>query len=390
MRAGEFPDGSQHSPGQDRHGPPEHAPARPGHVPHPPRAPLPPRRRLVHLPDLRLGPRPERLHRGHHPLRSAPSSSRSTARSTTGSSTSSASTTPSRSSSPGSTSATPSSASASLLELVEGRLVDGWDDPRMPTISGLRRRGYTPEAIAQLLPTRSASPRSTASSTCRSSRSAVREDLNRDAAPRHGRPPPAQGRRRRTTRRARSRSSTPSTTPRTRPPARASVPFSRELYIERDDFMEDPPPKFYRLAPGREVRLRYAYFVTCDEVVKDAGRRRRRAPLHLRPGDPRRRRPRRPQGQGHPPLGLGPPRHRRRGPPLRHAVHGPRPDRPSPRGRLEGATSIPARSRSSRAPSSSRPWPPPRPRAAGSSSASATSSPTAATRAPAPSSSTGP
>ena len=66
------------------------------------------------------------------------------------------------------------------------------------------------------------------------------------------------------------------------------MPFSRELYIERDDFLEDPPKKFFRLAPGREVRLRYAYFVTCTGVVKDDDGRGRRAALHLRPGDPRR------------------------------------------------------------------------------------------------------
>jgi glutaminyl-tRNA synthetase len=64
------------------------------------------------------------------------------------------------------------------------------------------------------------------------------------------------------------------------------VPFSRELYIERDDFLEDPPKQFYRLAPGREVRLRYAYFITCVECV-DRGAERFRAPVHLRPGDAR-------------------------------------------------------------------------------------------------------
>ena len=82
------------------------------------------------------------------------------------------------------------------------------------------------------------------------------------------------------------------------------VPFSRVLYIEQDDFREDPPQKFFRLAPGREVRLRYAYFITCTGVVKDAHRRGRRAALHLRSRHPRRRRPRRPQGEGHHPLGL--------------------------------------------------------------------------------------
>ena len=83
------------------------------------------------------------------------------------------------------------------------------------------------------------------------------------------------------------------------------VPFSRELYIERDDFMEDPPKKFFRLAPGREVRLRNAYLVTCTERREGRRRRDRRAARHLRSGDARRRRARRPQGQGDAALGVG-------------------------------------------------------------------------------------
>ena len=75
-----------------------------------------------------------------------------------------------------------------------------------------------------------------------------------------------------------------------------SIRFGRELYVERDDFMENPPKKFFRLSPGKEVRLRYAYFITCREVVKDARRRGRRAALHLRSGDARRQRAGRPQG----------------------------------------------------------------------------------------------
>ena len=85
------------------------------------------------------------------------------------------------------------------------------------------------------------------------------------------------------------------------------VPFSRELYIEREDFMEDPPRKFFRLAPGREVRLRYAYFITCVDVVKDEGGPGHRTPLHLRSGDTRRHGPGWAQSQGHPALGLGRP-----------------------------------------------------------------------------------
>ncbi len=203
------------------------------------------------------------------PTPSAPSSSRSIAPSTTGSSTSSASTTPSRSSSPASTSATPSSPSARLLELVEAGLVDGWDDPRMPTISGFRRRGYTPESIAAFADTIGVA-KDNSIVDMPLLEMCVRDHLNR-TAPRvmavlrplkvvitnypedkveeleavNNPEDPAAGTRK--------------------------VPFSRELYIERDDFMEDPPPKFYRLGPGREVRLRYAYFIKCVEV--DQGRR---------------------------------------------------------------------------------------------------------------------
>ena len=86
------------------------------------------------------------------------------------------------------------------------------------------------------------------------------------------------------------------------------VPFSRVLYIEREDFMEEPPKKFYRLAPGREVRLRYAYFIKCVGVVKDDQGRSGGAALHLRSGNPGRLRPGRPPGEGHPALGLGRPR----------------------------------------------------------------------------------
>ena len=82
------------------------------------------------------------------------------------------------------------------------------------------------------------------------------------------------------------------------------VPFSRELYIEQDDFREVPPKKYFRLAPGREVRLRYAYLVTCTERGQGpANGRGGRGALHLRSGHPRRQHARRPQGQGHDPLG---------------------------------------------------------------------------------------
>ena len=121
----------------------------------------------------------------------------------------------------------------------------------------------------------------------------------------------AEGRHHELSRRGRSRTSTSSTTRRIRRPGTRKVPFSRELYIERDDFMEDPPKKFFRLSPGREVRLRCAYFITCTDVVKDAARRDRRAALHLRSGDARRRRAGRPAGQGDAALGVGGARPRR-------------------------------------------------------------------------------
>jgi glutaminyl-tRNA synthetase len=156
-----------------------------------------------------------------------------------------------------------------LLQLVEGGYVSGWDDPRMPTISGLRRRGYTPEAIRNFCDHIGISKRDTVVDMALLEH-CLREDLNL-RAPRamailnplkviidnypggqvvefdavNNPEDPAMGARK--------------------------VPFSREIYIERDDFREDPPSRFFRLAPGREVRLRYACYITCQEVVKDPG-----------------------------------------------------------------------------------------------------------------------
>lgn len=154
-----------------------------------------------------------------------------------------------------------------LIELVEGGHVSGWDDPRMPTIAAMRRRGYTPEAIRNFCEKIGVS-RVNSVIDVAMLEDCVREDLNQ-RAPRvmavlnplrvvienypeneveyvdaiNNPEDPSAGTRK--------------------------VPFSRVLYIERDDFMEDPLPKFYRLAPGREVRLRYAYFVKCVGVTKD-------------------------------------------------------------------------------------------------------------------------
>jgi len=154
-----------------------------------------------------------------------------------------------------------------LLQLVQQNLVTSWDDPRMPTICGLRRRGYSPEAIrsfCQLIGVN----KFNSTIDIALLEHCLREDLNK-TSPRvmavlrplkviidnfpqgkveemdavNNPEDPAAGARK--------------------------VPFSRELYIEQEDFMEEPPKKFYRLSPGREVRLRYAYFITCTEVVKD-------------------------------------------------------------------------------------------------------------------------
>ena len=154
-----------------------------------------------------------------------------------------------------------------LLQLVNEGLVTGWDDPRMPTLSGMRRRGYTPEAIRDFCGRVGVTKRSNTVEIAQLEH-CVREDLNR-RAPRvmgvleplkvviqnypeelveeldavNNPEDPGMGTRK--------------------------VPFSRELYIEREDFREEPPRRFFRLAPGREVRLRYGYFITCVDVIKD-------------------------------------------------------------------------------------------------------------------------
>jgi glutaminyl-tRNA synthetase len=156
-----------------------------------------------------------------------------------------------------------------LLRLVNDGHVSGWDDPRMPTIAGVRRRGVTPEgvrAFAEMIGV----ARKDARVELATFEHAVRNDLNMRVprvlcvvkplkvvvtncpedlvedlhAPYYPHDVPKEGSR--------------------------VLPFSRELWIDRDDFMEDPPRKFFRLAPGREVRLRYGYFITCTDVVKDA------------------------------------------------------------------------------------------------------------------------
>jgi len=154
-----------------------------------------------------------------------------------------------------------------LLELVEGGHVNGWDDPRMPTLSGLRRRGYTPEAIRTFCDRIGVAKKDSLVDMALLEH-CVREDLNK-RAPRVMavlRPlkvvlvnyPENE-----------VEEMTAINNPEDESMGTRKVPFSRELYIEREDFMEDPPKKFFRLAPGREVRLRYAYYITCVDVVKD-------------------------------------------------------------------------------------------------------------------------
>jgi glutaminyl-tRNA synthetase len=155
-----------------------------------------------------------------------------------------------------------------LLELVEEKHVDGWDDPRMPTICGLRRRGYTPEAIRNFC-SEIGVTKFNSTTDMSVLENALRADLNKRAERRMAvlRPlkvvienyPDHQ-----------TDQLDAINNPEDSAAGTRKVPFSRELYIERDDFMEEPPRKFYRLSPGREVRLRYAFFITCTDVVKDA------------------------------------------------------------------------------------------------------------------------
>ena len=155
-----------------------------------------------------------------------------------------------------------------LTELVRGGHVSGWDDPRMPTIAGLRRRGVPPEAIREFIK-RIGVAKANSVVDVGMLEFCIREVLNRTSQRRMAvlRPlkvvienyPEGQSEKIE----AVNHPDDPAAGTRT-------ITFGRELYIERDDFMENPPKKFFRLSPGQEVRLRYAYFITCREVVKDA------------------------------------------------------------------------------------------------------------------------
>ncbi|MBN2472836.1 MAG: glutamine--tRNA ligase/YqeY domain fusion protein [Anaerolineae bacterium] len=154
-----------------------------------------------------------------------------------------------------------------LRRLVEEGFVSGWDDPRMPTLCGMRRLGYTSAAIRGFLE-RIGVAKSNSMIEIELLEHVVRDDLNRASKRVMGVLDPVKV----------VIENYPEdqveymeaiNNPEDETAGTRQVPFSRELYIEREDFMEDPPRKFYRLAPGREVRLRYAYFVTCTDVIKD-------------------------------------------------------------------------------------------------------------------------
>jgi glutaminyl-tRNA synthetase len=154
-----------------------------------------------------------------------------------------------------------------LIQLVQGGYVAGWDDPRMPTVSGLRRRGYTPDAIWAFLDTIGLAKRESLVDIALLEHH-IRQELNLSAPRVMGVLCPLKV----------TITNYPEdqveeleaiNNPENLDAGTRGVPFSREIFIERDDFMEDPPRKFYRLAPGREVRLRYGYFIKCVDVVKD-------------------------------------------------------------------------------------------------------------------------
>ncbi len=155
-----------------------------------------------------------------------------------------------------------------LLRLVQDGHVRGWDDPRMPTLAGLRRRGFPAEGIRDFAAMIGVG-RADSVIEIEMLEHAVRDVLNRTALRRFAVLDPLKVVIENYPEGAVEQMDVPNN-PEDPAAGTRRVPFSRELWIERDDFMEDPPKKFFRLAPGREVRLRSAYFVTCDEVVKDA------------------------------------------------------------------------------------------------------------------------
>jgi glutaminyl-tRNA synthetase len=155
-----------------------------------------------------------------------------------------------------------------LMQLVNENLVSGWDDPRMPTISGLRRRGVTPQALRDFAYNIGITKYNGLTDVAVLEHS-IREDLNRRALRRLAvlRPMKLV-----ITNYPDDRVEELDAVNNPEDPTLGTrkVPFSRELYIEQEDFMESPPPKYFRLRPGGEVRLKYAYIIKCEEVIKDA------------------------------------------------------------------------------------------------------------------------
>jgi len=154
-----------------------------------------------------------------------------------------------------------------LKNLVDGGYVNGWDDPRMPTLSGMRRRGYLPRSIRNFMHEVGIAKRDNVMEIAKLE-SILRIDLNKCAERRMAVLEPLKVI---ITNYEDNKVEELDAinNPEDESAGNRKVPFSRELYIEKDDFMEDPPKKFFRLAPGREVRLRYAYFITCNDVIKD-------------------------------------------------------------------------------------------------------------------------
>ena len=154
-----------------------------------------------------------------------------------------------------------------LIELINGGYVNGWDDPRMPTISGLRRRGYTPEALRNFCDRISVARRDNTVEIALLEHT-LRDDLNKRSPRVMGVLDPLkvvienypEGK---------VEDIISTNNPEDLAMGERNVPFTRVVYIEKDDFREVPPPKFYRLSPGREVRLKDAYYITCNSVVKD-------------------------------------------------------------------------------------------------------------------------